>query len=62
MKHFDSWMKKGIIILNTNSGTDYVFPGECGVMVNVIHDCKTQVIDHFELQISESNLIIADLL
>ncbi len=44
MKHFDSWMKKGIIILNTNSGTDYVFPHECCVMVNVIIDCKAQVI------------------
>ena len=44
MKHYDGWMKKGIIILNTNSGTDYVFPHECCVMINVIIDCKAQVI------------------
>ena len=44
IKHFDGWMKKGIIILNTNSGTDYVFPQECCVMVNVIIGAKTQVI------------------
>ena len=43
MKHFDSWMKKGLIILNTNSGTDYIFPHECCVMINVIIDCKAQV-------------------
>ena len=42
MKHFDSWMKKGIVILNT--GTDYVFPQECCVMVNVIIDCKSQAL------------------
>ena len=43
IKHFDSWMKKGIIILNTNSGTDYILPHECCVMINVIIDCKAQV-------------------
>jgi hypothetical protein len=42
MKHFDSWMKKGIIILTT--GTDYVIPTECCVMVNVIIDCKAQAL------------------
>lgn len=41
-KHFDSWMKKGIILLAT--GTDYVFPQECCVMVNVIIDCKAQAL------------------
>lgn len=41
-KHFDAWMKKGIVILNTNSGTDYVFPPECGVMINVMVECKSQ--------------------
>lgn len=42
-KHFDSWMKKGIILASLNTGTDYVFPQECCVMVNVIIDCKAQV-------------------
>lgn len=42
MKHFDSWMKKGIILLATS--TDYVFPQECCVMVNVIVDCKAQAL------------------
>lgn len=41
-KHFDNWMKKGIILLTT--GTDYVFPQECCVMVNVIIDCKAQAL------------------
>ena len=40
-KHFDNWMKKGIILLAT--GTDYLFPQECCVMVNVLIDCKAQV-------------------
>jgi hypothetical protein len=44
MKHFDNWMKKGIILLTT--GTDYVFPHECCVMVNVLIDCKAQVNAH----------------
>jgi hypothetical protein len=35
-------MRKGIVILNTNSGTDYVFPPECGVMINVMVECKAQ--------------------
>ena len=40
MKHFDNWTKKGLIILTI--GTDYVFPHECCVMINVIIDCKAQ--------------------
>jgi hypothetical protein len=42
MKNFDSWMKKGALILTI--GTEYVLPQECCVMINVIADCKTQVI------------------
>ena len=42
MKNFDSWMKKGALILTI--GTDYVLPQECCVMINVIIDCKAQVI------------------
>jgi hypothetical protein len=41
-KHFDTWMKKGTILLTT--GTEYVFPPECCVMVNVIIDSKVQAL------------------
>ena len=55
MKHFDGWMKKGIVILNTNSGTDYLFPAECGVMVNVIIDCKAQALKLCSLNSGDLN-------
>jgi hypothetical protein len=42
MKHFVSWMNKGLIIMA--AGTEYVIPQECCVMINVLIDCKAQVI------------------
>lgn len=41
-RHFEIWIKKGGLIGGTSS--DYLLPSECCVMVNVILDCKTQVI------------------
>jgi hypothetical protein len=40
-RHFEAWMKKGGLISGT--GSDYLLPSECCVMVNVILDCKAQV-------------------
>lgn len=42
-RHFEIWIKKGGLIGGTSS--DYLLPSECCVMVNVILDCKVQVID-----------------
>lgn len=41
-RHFENWMKKGGLISGTNA--DYLLPSECCVMINVILDCKAQVL------------------
>ena len=41
-RHFENWMKKGGLISGPNS--DYLLASECCVMINVILDCKAQVI------------------
>ncbi|XP_074661800.1 calcium-dependent secretion activator 1-like isoform X2 [Tubulanus polymorphus] len=38
LKAFEMWLKKG------SKGTDYLFPIECCVMMNVIIDCKNQAL------------------
>jgi hypothetical protein len=53
LKHYNDWMKKGIILLNTS--TDYVIPQECCVMVNVVIDCKAQALKLCSLNSGDFN-------
>ncbi|CAF1576692.1 unnamed protein product, partial [Didymodactylos carnosus] len=41
-RHFEVWIKKGGLMGGT--GTDYLLPSECCVMINVILDCKSQAL------------------
>lgn len=49
-RHYENWMKKGGLITGTSS--DYLLPSECCVMINVILDCKAQVIDQMNKSLS----------